>query len=564
LWTPRKWGEVFEGYRKAWDLLVQAWRNNTGVEKFSIAESMIDVMFHLLPNRWIEGEVLETLTEVSQHPETDLRQVVRLISSWRGHNWRSLSRKASGTLRAIDATITGNSLRTHIIRFTLLASWDDLDMRRKTHGKYGERHQKRITELVKRALREKSILKQLLPRLSSENGFQLRLFGFSLGEHDVRFSWEKPIIDAFKAAAPSQNPELLSGYLSAVFRRDVHRWEHVVEPMIDDPLFQPHARALIVGSGLTDRLLDRICEAITKGTLTAEVVEGIGYAYNRSLISLSRIMAFLRWSITNGSSRVVQLGIDAAYLVFAFGDNRPPMPQQEVLELLTHQSAFGLEKPDHSRYEWAELAKAYLLIYPSARLQILESALSRFDELGFPSALRCPQVHNVLRELIKDDPGGAWLVIAEKIESLKSIHRRTILDWLGPSHGFGRGAVAGPLALFNPHDVVAWVAKDPIVRAPQIAAQCPATLDPAAGGSITREMLVRFGNLDGVLSALSISLRGDAWSGKASDHFREKRDKLREWLVAESSPDVIRFLEMEINSVGRQIEQFEIDEERRF
>jgi hypothetical protein len=80
----------------------------------------------------------------------------------------------------------------------------------------------------------------------------------------------------------------------------------------------------------------------------------------------------------------------------------------------------------------------------------------------------------------------------------------------------------------------------------------------------TREILVRYGDMERIRHALLSHFWRGGWIGPASGHYRRKRDEARTWLENETAARVIAWVEEYIDLLGRDIERAEIEEEREF
>ena len=90
----------------------------------------------------------------------------------------------------------------------------------------------------------------------------------------------------------------------------------------------------------------------------------------------------------------------------------------------------------------------------------------------------------------------------------------------------------------------------------------PGTLGDEQGGRLTRDLLYRYGQLDGVKSGISATFHSGGWTGPASAYLKRKREKLRRWLAAGFEIEVTQWIENEIEYLDRNIEREEISEER--
>jgi hypothetical protein len=190
--------------------------------------------------------------------------------------------------------------------------------------------------------------------------------------------------------------------------------------------------------------------------------------------------------------------------------------------------------------------------------------LSQFTRARFASNVHHSPLQNTIAELVNINRRESWDAVAKRLERKSDDGGWELSYWLSPGHGFGEERIAGALSLFDANDVLGWVQHKPRERAPLIARVCPKTLSANEYGGLSRELLVRYGDRDEVRGALWSNFGCEGWCGNASDHHRAKRDKMRGWLSAESSPRVIEWLKEYIGYLGRRISHAEIDEERSF
>lgn len=141
--------------------------------------------------------------------------------------------------------------------------------------------------------------------------------------------------------------------------------------------------------------------------------------------------------------------------------------------------------------------------------------------------------------------------------------RGDLLHWLkGGLSTFDEEVLRGAIVDLPAPDILEWIEEDPESRAALIAHAAPRTLDNEQGGRLTRELLCRYGQFDGVQNGISATFHSGGWTGPTSAYLKRKRDKFRRWLAAGFGIDIMRWIEAEIEYLDRKIEREEIDEER--
>jgi hypothetical protein len=303
-------------------------------------------------------------------------------------------------------------------------------------------------------------------------------------------------------------------------------------------------------------------EMVERQELPGEALANLAYARRRDGNTEAKGLQFISWALRLDRPPLVLTALETANIMYCFGEALPPMPEEPLLSLILSPSV--LHGNDHARYQWAEVTQRFVEEFPRHAMAILESVFMKFDDHDFMFRLTHSQVQNTMMNLIRNDPHESWRIVIRLMDPLGETRARNTAHWLGPGYAMGDTVTAGPLAAFHVGDVLTWVAAAPEERAHFIIRECPKTFDANAGGALTREILIRYGDQERVRQALSENFGTEGWSGSASAHFRKKRDKLREWLSVETEKPIVDWLQEEIAYVGRQIKANEIREEREF
>lgn len=555
LWTPKKWSEVFEAYRKAWKVAADFRKKTTALEKEAITKVMIDASYGRLQTRQMDAGIISFFKELSGEGLENRRLVTQVVARFRTFKWHHLRKQTVKALRDLDRQITGTTTKSRIERFVLFGSWDDY-----RDGPYSAKHMAMLRSLAKSILGEPSALKGLLPMLSSENGIASVGFGRVLADEDVKFSWWPEVYATYLAAGESAQGGFITGYLSGIFFKDRDLWESTVLGMLDNNSVRQNAQSLITGSGLTENVLNALCQGIDKGEIKADAISSLGYSghYN---FPPDRYVKFIEWCVQNGTAAVLKAGLETAHRLYCMSAQPLPIPELPILRLLTAPRLFTQEPESDSHHSWSELLKAFVAKYPYHAITLFDAVIRQFRNWETVLRFEYSLAQNALIELIHQNPHDCWQVLEKHLAPLDSRKATNILHWLGPHGAFGETGRAGPLSLFNIEDVFQWIDVDPLKRAELIIQECPSDLST---GSMTRELAAKYGEQDDVQRALWHCFGSDGWSGKASEHHRKVQDKFRNWLSKETSSPVIKFLEAYIEYLGKLIARDEIEEERHF
>jgi hypothetical protein len=174
-----------------------------------------------------------------------------------------------------------------------------------------------------------------------------------------------------------------------------------------------------------------------------------------------------------------------------------------------------------------------------------------------------PYVAPLADELVQAEPIGAWGIVKSHFEKALPRWRADLLSWLKGGLGeFDEKTPRGTMADMPLQSVLDWIEKDPEPRAVLLAHAVPATLDDEQGGQLTRELLYRYGQLEGVQNGISATFHSGGWTGPTIGYLKRKREKLRRWLASGFDTEITRWIEVEIEYLDQRILREEIDEER--
>jgi hypothetical protein len=259
-------------------------------------------------------------------------------------------------------------------------------------------------------------------------------------------------------------------------------WETIALELLKDNVLKAYVDRLIGGSGMTDRILTELCVAVERGDISPDAVDRVGYTGPSFDISIRRCTDLIEWCVKQGTPRLVQIGLKTAHVLFCHGKDVPPIPAQPLLDLLTAPKALDPGKRGHFHYEWAEIVKRYVAIYPQHAMCLLESTLHCFSDFDFVLDMMHSAANDAIRVLISRDPKSAWTMIASRLVPLDGLFARNLREWLGPRETIGEKTIQCMLSNFDPRDILAWIDIAQQERAPFIARKSPKTFGNCLAG----------------------------------------------------------------------------------
>jgi predicted DNA-binding ribbon-helix-helix protein len=557
MWTPQTWEDYFDAYRAVWKLLANVSRDWDVLSRSEANNVLIDAAGGLLHMKPLEKMLFETLDQLAEDDATDLKRLVDKLAWMRRAYHDKLSELAASRIEKLDRHITGSNFASHVRRVIHLSGWNDLV---DDDGKHDDAHEKRVSELASQALSDAALLRGVLPDLVCGTNNMVYHFGRKIGQVDEECQYLRTIVDAYRALKDTATQSFLGGYLSSLFAANREKWETVIRELICDDDFMRLASPLAVSSGYTDQAVAEIILQHDKGRLDVESLLSFRYSFQLRELQTDTVQTILdRLFTANETSACLDV---LAYVYCDKGMPRP-LPRQFTLRLLSEDCADSQPRDHDFGYHWGVVAAQFISQYPEQRDALFNAAMDKICSRGYWYPDEYP-VNDVVRDLIKADPGGCWAIVASRLETKGRSEARNLVRWLGSDRSAGSKNLPGPLALFSCEDVLDWVSVAPEVRAVLISQAVPKTLASGNEGKLARELLNRYGDIERVCESLAANfLLGGYW-GSGVDHYGGMRDEARQWLEVENSMRVRKWIEDYIEQLNRWIKREEIEEERRF
>jgi hypothetical protein len=557
LWMPRTWRELFDSYAAVWGLLLNATRQWVLEDRRDANQILVESAPSLLFHHHLDDIVLTTLETLAEDEATDLQKLVHVIVACRGVWQEHVSDSAKERLAALDAHITGTTFATRLRRVLLLSSFHE----RFDGARESDEFPRRIGGLAQEALAHAELFDSVLPDLIKSGTREVYTFGFQLAARDMSRGLLRRIIDAHRAAARGASSQLLGGYLRQVYDLDPVEWQKVVNDLRSDPSLKAAAAELVFRSGFTKPVFQQLLGDYDAGEIDFAHLDLLTVTCVPGDLDEGDVSGLLaRWDALAGqkSSEFPLRLLNRHYCTT--GDARR-LPEQTVFDVLRNDAVYA--DREFVGGIWARLVDQFLRRYPARALDVFGIIVAQVAKSHSRLLGTDADVQSVSARIIESDPERCWAVVAAILEDPRSPESGAIYDWLSPTV-WGAEPDTGLLSTFPCEIVLTWIAEAPHTRAPCIAQLAPTSLQQRDKGTLTRELLVRYGDQTDVQSALFWRFRSGGWCGPASDHYRSRRDAARAWLANEEHPNVRRWLGNWIESLTESIEHAEIDEERGF
>jgi hypothetical protein len=563
LWTPKTYGELFDGYRRVWNLVWDRLDQLPEDERQKAIDVLLSRARGLAGIQNVQAMVIDTLTALAGRPYGDRKGIVETIERILHYDGKVLPTDVRDRWRALRDALIGTGFRALMERYV---GMDLLEDKFDDDGKQVDKTTPKIEELAGEVLREPSLLDGELSWLvtnEAKNGFR---FGYALGTGDRGWSQLTKILAALRNSGESRSAFFAGGYLRALRERDSELWEGTLDDLANDERLRDCLPELTWRSGPSDRSMLRLLDLTRRGLIPVGslhmfafggVVQGLAEDVFRSIIEVL---------LETGERDGVLIALDLYHFYYAQKDSKRPLPEELTLRLLTAPQLF-VKGERHNRanmqeYDWTEIGKAFVRSHPGASLQLADVMLEHFGEDGTMVEGFHSQSYAVLNEIVSRFPGQVWQRITKYLGPPIDERAYHLKSWLHGEEVQDRGE-AGVLVLIPVEELWRWADEDIEERAEYLASLVPKDLSRAEGRiCLAREVLVRYGQRHDVRNSLMANFSSGSWWGPESLHYGAEKEGLLNFKKDETDSNVKRWIDEYVAVLDRQIEQARIEEER--
>lgn len=461
-------------------------------------------------------------------------------------------------LRGIERRYTRRNLASRFQRYVIDVDWMEWDEDfREGHQKGKNRAKTLVNALARRIARHPEKLIEVQHLLApAANTPALWHFGDQLGLNDQARAL---LTTLTRLALETDHQVCLHGYLSAIRRGDSKFYLSTVASFLNEKATAWLGVSIALRSDYEDELFVQCLGALEKRWVEPRLFGMLRFGKVIESLPAERVERLF--------SQLHEFGTEESlFLMVELLDSLPlndssPFSSDFVFEVVSRAIPGEGGRDVMRGYYWKNVCLKLIKWDGARALPLLDALLT---EMGKVYRLSYDTYAEPLaNDLVRTDPAGAWDIVKKHVEESLPKWRSDLLNWLkGGLSTFEEREQRGAIADLPVSEILKWIEEDPEPRAVLMAHAAPRTLDDAAGGRLTRELLHRYARFDGVPSGISATFRSGGWTGPTIDYLKRKRDKFRQWLAAGFEAEVTQWIEAEIESLDRDIQREEIDEER--
>ena len=556
-WEPKTYGELWAVYKQVWQLLFEQLDHLPEIDEQEVGLSiLLENASQLVRHTNLGDMVADTIQMLSKKTFVDNRLLIKTVVEFLHHHGEDLPDDIKQRWEQLKDELVGPDFHSMMRRYVGMNLLEDAF---DENENYFEQGHPQIHTLAQQVVENPSLLESELQWLVTTDAYNGYAFGYQLGKEDDGFSLLSMLFKAQRNAEDDVSAFFLSGYFRAVFERDVSLWEEQLDVLAEDVILNVLVPEFTYRSGMTDRAGLRLLELAGKGII------GINhfsfFVHGRAIENLSNgvFNKWIEFLLSVEDRLAMEIALKFYHHYYVYEKAEPTLPCELTLRLLSYSSLFGkldlYEVNAIWNYEWQEVGKIFLHLYPERALILAEEVVEHSNAVSVIIGGFNRKTPLVLTELMKLCPEKVWESVRKFLED-RDIFSLPIPEEQGD----------GILGLVPREKIWEWIDRDVENRARNFTYRfVPKTLSAEGwSDSLARAVLIRYGEREDVRQELRANYSTEFWTGERSLHLESKKDKLLRIKGDEDNVNVKRWLNKFINELEEDIESARIDEEREF
>jgi len=558
LWIPKTYGEWWQAKRIYFQALVdetRGWPPHLRTEVCLALLEACEQQIKIPPCTELAFQVLSVLVDDNAMPPEKLNAFFWHCQRYETDNeYPEITKR----LQTIERHYTRRDLASRFRRYVVDLDWMEWDDDfRERNNKPKNRTKTLVSALARRITKHPEKMGQIEHLLAPEkNAPALWHFGEQLAQNDVARVVLPRLI---QTTLNTKHHVCLHGYLSTARANDPNFYLSIVEAFFEEESTAWLGTSIALRFEYDDRLFVQCLDALEKGWIDPLLFAIL--RFGKAIESVppersGRLFHYLSEHVTQETRSLLIELLDSIPF-----DDTAPFNSNYVFWVVSRSISDEQSQNPMNGYHWKNVCLKLIKWDAGHTLSLLDVLLTEMGKnyrLSYDS-----DVEPLANELVRADPVGAWKIVKTHFEETLPQWRGDLFNWLkGGLSGFEEQQPRGAIVDLPVPDILSWIEEDPQTRAALIAHAAPRTLDDEQGGRLTRELLYRFGQFDGVQGGISATFHSGGWTGPTSAYLKRKRDRFRRWLAAGFQIEVTQWIEAEIEYLDRSIEREEIAEER--
>lgn len=558
LWIPATYGDWWQAYLLYFQTLINETSTWPASLRPQICSALLKAVEHQIRTPPCTELALQVLEKLASDSAMVPSQLNKFFWHWREYREDEQYRGVAVRIRRLARRYARQDLTSRFQRYVLDVDWLEWDEEYRDRRDRPASHAKAlVAALAQRVAANPHRLTEISHLLTSSNhGPALWHFGEQLAASDV----EHALLPSLTGIARSSgHGTCLHGYLTGVKAQSMEQFELWVLEMLNNSDTASLGAEMTLRSAYSEKTFNGCLSALDAKWIEPASFGALQFGMALDSVPTEQAERLFRLIRQRETPEALLLLIG---LMSSISPERPmPCGPDFAFDVARHAIPF-LRHPGQSLgFNWKRVCSRLVKSNAEFAAPLLDAILTASGEeyrLSYDD-----DIEALSNELISIDAEGAWQVTAKHFEAALPKWRSDVYDWLkGGIRSFGERVQRGPIADLPESSILGWIESDPDGRAALIAHAALPTLDDEGGGRLTRQLLTRYGHIDGVRSGISASFNSGSWVGPMSRHLKHQRDILRRWLAAGFDFQITQWIETEIERLDQEIQREEINEER--
>ncbi|MDC6167138.1 hypothetical protein [Paucibacter sp. XJ19-41] len=558
LWTPATYGDWWQAHLLYFQTLIDETSTWPAALRPQVCSALLDAVEHQIrmpPCTELAFQELEKLTSDSAMSPSKLN---KFFWHWQEYREDEQHRDLAIRLRRLARRYARRDLTSRFQRYVLDVDWLEWEEEYRDQRDRPPSHAKAlVAALARRIAASPHRLAEISHLLAPENHTPAI---WSFGEQLAVADDERILLPLLTGIArKSTHGTCLHGYLTGLKAKSPERFESWLMEMLSRSDTAGLGAEMTLRSTYSENAFNRCLDALEAKWIEPALFGALQFGRAFDSVPTAQAERLFRLIRERDTPEAMELLIG---LINSISSDRPRPCGSDFAFAVALQAIPGSRHPGQSfGFHWKRVCSTLVKSNTEFAAPLLDAILTAMGK-----EYRLSYDHDIealSKELVGIDPERAWQVTAKHFEATLPRWRSDVYNWLkGGIRSFGEGVPRGPISDLPESSILSWIESDPSGRAALIAHAALPTLDDAGGGGLTRQLLTRYGHIEGVRSGISASFHSGSWTGPTSQYLKRKREILRRWLAAGFDFQVVQWIEPEIERLDRQIQREEINEER--
>lgn len=558
LWIPETYGDWWKANLVYFQALVAETRDWPQRLHQEVSHALLDAVENQIRTPPCTELAFQVLNMLIEDPEMLPSRLNQFFGHWEQYEVDEQHVVIAKQLRGIARRYAKRNLVSRFQRYVVDVDWQEWDEDfRSRHDKPKNRAVLLVNALARRISENPGTLSEIEALLVTQSSSPaLWHFGKQLGICDP----ERILLPTLaRITREAKHETCILGYLLSIRGVDPGFYRAWIRHELENPETAWLGATLALRADYDDELFLLCLEALEREWIDPSQFSALRFGKAIESVPSDRIRRLLKSLNSVGKKGALNLLIE----LIDSTTNIDPLPfSTDFVFGVVVRTIPGMDRPERTNgYHWKKVCTKLVQWEPSYAAALLDALLTAMGEvhrLSYDSYVAPMADH-----LVRMDGQGAWDVVRRQLENSLPQWRSDIFGWLkGGLTTFDETHPTGTIIELPVESILSWIDEDIEARAPLIAHAAPRTLDDENGGRLTKELLTRYGRVDGVCSAVGATFHSGGWTGSTSAYLKRRREKFRRWLAAGFQYEVVQWIEKEIEYLDLSIEREEIDEER--